>query len=133
MPHTQLTQNAPDELQEALFERARALPGVTVADSHVSVPGARAFHLDEGFAAGPQQAFQAGREFAHIHPRHDGSLHLTLPPGAYQEVLEKGWGEPHPISGTMMVFGPRDKAELETVWQILSTSYSYATGEPAGS
>lgn len=128
-PHSQLSQNAPPDLQEELFARARALPGVTVGASHVSVPGARAFHLERSVAGGPPEAFQAGTEFAHIHPAHDGSLHLTLPPPLYEEVLEKGWGEPHPISGTMMLFGPRDEAELEVVWQILQASYRFATGE----
>lgn len=127
-PHSQLNQNAPRELQEALFERARELPGVTVGDSLVSVPGARAFHLDDEHAEGPRSAFQAGTEFAHLHPPHDGSLHLTLPPGAYEEVRAKGWGEPHPVSGTMMLFGPRDDSELEIVWKIVQSSYRFATG-----
>lgn len=128
-PHAQRSQNAPSTLQERLVAMAAALPGVTVADSLVSVPGARAFHLDASLASGPPEAFQRGTEFAHVHPAYDGSLHLTLPPEVYQEVLSAQWGEPHPISGTMMVFGPRDDDELETVWQILQTSYRYAAGE----
>ncbi|MDQ4058126.1 MAG: DUF5519 family protein [Actinomycetota bacterium] len=127
-PHEQKSQNAPSVLQEELFERTSNLPGVTVADSKVSVPGARAFFIADDHPIGPPEAFQRDREFAHIHPRHDGSLHLTLPPDGYREVLEKGWGEPHPISGTMMVFGPRDPDELETVWAIVQTSYRWAAG-----
>jgi hypothetical protein len=128
MPHQQLSQNAPVALQQDLVRRAAALPGVIVADSKVSVPGARAFHLDESRALGPAAAFQRDREFAHVHPPHDGSLHLTLPPDVYAHVLEAGWGEPHPISGTMMVFGPRDAHELEVVWSLLQTSYGWASG-----
>ncbi|MFH0352403.1 MAG: hypothetical protein ACHBMF_10820 [Chromatiales bacterium] len=44
-------------------------------------------------------------------------------------VLVHGWGEPHPISGTMMVFGPRDAEELEIVLGIVRASYDYARGE----
>ena len=44
-PHAQVSQNAPAELQEQLFTRMRALPGVRVGDTLVSVPGARALHL----------------------------------------------------------------------------------------
>jgi hypothetical protein len=128
MPHQQLSQNAPVELQRALLERAAALPGVIVADSKVSVPGARAFHLDEAHAHGPQDAFQRDTEFAHLHPAQDGSLHMTLPAGIFDQVVEAGWGEPHPISGTMMIYGPRDARELEIVWQILESSYRWATG-----
>ncbi len=129
-PHSQISQNAPREWQEALFERIRALPGVSVGKSLVSVPGARAFHLDDALARGPEDAFQRGREFAHIHPTHDGSLHVALPDNVYNEVLARGWGEPHPISGTMMVFGSRNAEELEIVFGIVRASYDYARGEP---
>ncbi|HYY87527.1 MAG TPA: luciferase family protein [Chloroflexota bacterium] len=128
-PHQQLTQIAPADLQEALFGRATQLSGVMVRDSCVSVPGARAFRLDPARAGGPEQAFQCDHEFAHLHPAYDGSLHLTLPPALYREVLESGWGEPHPISGTMLVFGPRNAQELEVVWTILRASYQYAAGD----
>ena len=129
-PHKQISQNAPPDMQEELFARASSLAGVRVGDSLVSVPGARAFHLDEALARGPREAFQRGREFAHLHPVHDGSLHLTLPPDVYQEVLAKGWGEPHPVSGTMMIWGPRDPQELEVIWSLVQASHAYATGEP---
>ena len=128
-PHKQVSQNAPPHMQEALFMRAQAFAGVTVGKSLVSVPGARAFHLDEARARGPKKAFQREREFAHIHPAHDGSLHMTLPPDVYEDVLAKGWGEPHPVSGTMMVWGPRNEEELEIVWNLVRVSYAYATGE----
>ena len=72
---------------------------------------------------------QSPREFAHIHPAGDGSLHLALPAGVREEARGKGWGEPHPISGTLLLFGPRDEIELETVWQILLVSYRYALGD----
>ena len=128
-PHKQVSQIAPPHMQEQLFMRAQSLPGVSVGKSLVSVPGARAFHLDEALARGPDGAFQRGREFAHLHPAHDGSLHMTLPRALYEEVLVKGWGEPHPISGTMMVWGPRNEEELEVIWNLVRASYDYATGE----
>ena len=131
-PHAQLSQNAPPHLQEALYERARALPDVTVGPSLVSVPGARAFHLAEVAARGPAEAFQRRREFAHLHPAGDGSLHLTLPADVYDQVQAAGWGEPHAVSGTMMLYGPRDPAELEVVWRLLLASYRFARGETPG-
>ena len=128
-PHQQISQNAPRHLQEELFMRAQSLAGVSVGKSLVSVPGARAFHLDEALARGPIEAFQRGREFAHLHPAHDGSLHLTLQPQVCQEVLAKGWGEPHPLSGTMLIWGPRSEEELEVIWRLVHASYEYATGQ----
>lgn len=125
-PHQQIDQRAPEDLQEELFQRASRLPGVVVGRSLVSLPESRAFHLDTESAGGPPEAFQRGREFAHIHTDNDGSLHLTLPPDLYAEVREKGWGEPHPVSGTMMLFGPRDPGELEVAWQVLHASWQWA-------
>lgn len=132
-PHQQLDQHAPVEMQELLFQRAARLPGVRVGRSLVSLPESRAFHLDEEMARGPAAAFQRRTEFAHIHTDNDGSLHLTLPPGLYDEVLATGWGEPHPISGTMMLFGPRDEDELEVAWQILEASWRWASGQESAS
>ena len=130
-PHAQRSQNAPAALQEQLFRRALELPGVSEADSRVSVPGARAFVLDEASARGPQEAFQVGHEFAHIHPSEDGSLHMTLPHQVAEAAYAAGWGEPHPISGTPLIFGPRDEAELEIVWGLLRSSYEYASTSPS--
>src|SRR5258708_13425425 len=92
MPHQQVSQNAPSEFQEALFERIAALPGVVVGQSHVSVPGARAFHLEPEAAGGDGAAFMAGTEFAHLHPAYDASLHILLPEAAAPEVIDPGGG-----------------------------------------
>ncbi len=133
-PHQQLSQNAPPELQEIIFERAGALPGVAIGRSLVSVPGARAFVLAEGPTAGPE-AFMAGREFAHLHPPYDGSLHLVLPEQVAERVIERGWGEIHPEAraglippNRLMIFGPRDEEELEIVWRIVRASHAQALG-----
>lgn len=127
-PHQQIDQHAPVEMRELLFQRAAHLPGVRVGRSLVSLPESRAFHLAEDHARGPAAAFQRGTEFAHIHTDNDGSLHLTLPPDLYDEVRAAGWGEPHPVSGTMMLFGPRDEDELEIAWRILEASWRWASG-----
>jgi Luciferase len=127
-PHAQRSQNAPLELQEELIRRALDLPGVSLAESRVSVPGARAFVLDEASARGPSEAFQAAREFAHVHPPEDGSLHMTLPVDVAAAAYAAGWGEPHPISGTPLIFGPRDETELEVIWGLLRASYEHASG-----
>jgi hypothetical protein len=127
-PHAQRSQTSPPALQRQLAARALELAGVHQADSLVSVPGALAFVLDEETAGGPPEAFQAEREFAHLHPPEDGSLHMTLPPEIAEEAFEKGWGEPHPYSGTPLIFGPRDEHELEVVWRLLRASYEYARG-----
>jgi len=128
--HRQTSQNAPLPLQEELFRRACGLELVEIHQSKISVPGARGFSIRDQSARGPDEAFMVEGEFAHLHPAHDGSLHLALSPATYDEVRDKGWGEPHPLVKTMMAFGPRDQDELEVLWQIFLASYRFARGEP---
>jgi phospholipase/carboxylesterase len=131
-PHTQLDQNAPPALQEELFTLAKGLAGVVVGPSHVSVPGARAFHLP-GCRRPAEAGFMIEREFAHLHPASDGSLHLALPPAIVQAVVDNGWAEYHPLAGKyglprniVMVYGARDQAELEIVAALVRASHDAA-------
>jgi hypothetical protein len=132
MPHQQLDQNAPVELQELLFERIRGLPGVTIAPSGVSVPGARAFILD---APGKQSgAFMVGGEFAHLHPHYDGSLHLMLPQADANEVTAKGWGELHPAARMGLTEGAAMRSTAHATNPNLRSSFGScmrATASPA--
>jgi hypothetical protein len=131
-PHTQLDQNAPVALQERIFATARDLPGVVVGPSRVSVPGARAFHLPA--CATPAEAgFMIEREFAHLHPPSDGSLHLSLPSEIVQAVVDNGWAEYHPLAGKhglpsniVMLYGPRDESEVEVVEALVRASHDHA-------
>lgn len=131
-PHTQLDQNAPAHLQEMIFALARALPGVETGPSMISVPGARAFCLP-GCAQTRRDAFLVEKEFAHIHPPRDGSLHMVLPPDIVAPVIGNGWAELHPLAGRhglpaniVMVYGPRDEAELTVVGDLVSASHAFA-------
>jgi hypothetical protein len=55
---------------------------------------------------------------------------MTLPDDVAETAYAAGWGEPHPISGTPLIFGPRDDAELEIVWGLLRSSYECASIPP---
>jgi len=133
-PHTQLDQNAPVELQDQLRDHALSLPGVRSGTSNVSVPGAVAFFLDKP----PQPAAVPdlfGGEWGHIHPHHDGSLHLILPTPDAERLIELGWAEFHNIvtSGlappvVVMVYGPRDEHEFAVVKQVVELAYLAAGG-----
>ncbi len=135
IPQEQRSDNAPAALQEQLFDRVSTLGGVTSHPSAISVPGARGLML-EGRREAPLDAFLVPRagEFAHVHPSYDGSLHLALPPALAADAVAKGWAVAHPLAGIrlargmVMVYGPRDDAELATVVGIVETSHAYATG-----
>ena len=136
MPHTQLSQNAPPEQYSKLTELIFSIPGIEERRSLVSVPGARALWLREGSGEGPRAAFFAGREFAHLHPAYDGSLHMTLPQPLIEEVTGKGCGELHPLAemgiapgNFVMIYGPRNDEELKVVYSLVRYSCSFAKGE----
>ncbi|QIX27254.1 phospholipase [Nocardioides sp. JQ2195] len=133
IPQQQLSDTSPAAIQEQLWARISTLPGVGNGPSQISVPGARGLVL--GGSTGPDEAFLVPevREFAHLHPEYDGSLHLALPAALAADVVAKGWGTPHPWAGSRlslgftMVFGPRDEAELEVVAGIVATSHAFAS------
>ena len=134
-PHTQLEQNPQPEMVEELAWRVFALPGVEERPSAISVPGARALWLRDKLPAGPREAFMIGREFAHIHPMPDGSLHAALPPEVADEAISKGWAEQHPVArlgyipqNVVMIYAPRDAQEVEVVAGLVIGAYYYASG-----
>jgi hypothetical protein len=128
-PHTQLDQQ-PTDLRwiEELARSAFALPGVLEEPSRISVPGARALVLAADEPAGPPEAFLIDREFAHLHPAPDHSLHAMLPPETVTEAVAAGWAEPHPVAlrGLIPPTAPRDEAELEVVERLLRASHAFA-------
>lgn len=136
MPHQQMDQTSPIELQEELWRRMQTLEGVRGGRSGISLPESRALHLDAALAHGSDDAFMVGHEFAHIHGARDGSLHVRLPLDVAGDAIDKGWAELHPLARTgqappnvVMLYGPRDAAELEIVWDLVQASHAYARGQ----
>jgi phospholipase/carboxylesterase len=134
IPQQQESDNAPTELQEALFARMLGMPGVQTGPSQISVPGARAVLAPD--ATGPEEAFlvPSAREFAHLHPPYDGSLHLVLPPDLAADAVVKGWAQVHMLAGIrlapgfVLVYGPRTEAEVDVVAGIFEASHQFALG-----
>lgn len=135
IPQYQRSQNAPPDLQAQLWSRLCALADVTTAASSVGATGTRALLLDRRRAAGPDTAFILADdgEFAHTHPEPDGSLHLVLPDAQAYDAVAKGWAVPHPLAGVrlspgmVLVYGPRDPAEVPIVAGIAAAAHRFAT------
>src|SRR5712691_9777807 len=133
-PHTQLDQQPTDSRWgEELARRVFALPGVVEEPSGISVPGARALVLAPGEAAGPPEAFLIDREFAHLHPDPDHSLHAMLPLDTAEDAIAAGWAEPHPVAlrgliprNAVMLYAPRDEGELDVVEALVGASHAFA-------
>jgi hypothetical protein len=133
-PHTQLDQQPADlRLTEELARRIFSLPGVLERPSGISVPGARALTLAPEEPTGPPEAFLIDREFAHLHPHPDRSLHAMLPTGLVEQAVEAGWAEPHPVAlrglippTAVMLYAPRDDEELDVIEQLVKASHAFA-------
>jgi hypothetical protein len=133
-PHTQLDQQPNDPaLTEELARRVFSLPGVVERPSRISVPGARALTLAPGEPTGPVEAFLIDREFAHLHPSPDHSLHAMLPPEVARQAVGAGWAEVHPVARlglipptAVMLYAPRDETELTVVETLVRASHAFA-------
>jgi hypothetical protein len=83
---------------------------------------------------GVREAYIDQHEFCHLHPPPEGTIHLTLPQPVHRQVVELGWGEPHPMAGSglspnlVLIYGPRDVEELEIVLGLVVICRSFATG-----
>lgn len=90
----------------------------------------------------PNTAIIARGELGHVHP--DLSVHLYLSPADARVIIEKGWAERHRLSVPetswvknkyaiastyLMIYGPRDEAEMEVLRVILENSIRFMTGQ----
>ena len=133
-PHTQLDQQPDDPaVRERLLAELRPLPDVVWRPSGISVPGAQALCLADGTGEGPPEAFMIGREFAHLHPDPDQSLHVMVPETVAELLIAQGWGELHPVARmgllpptAIMVYAPRDEQEVAVVARIVAASHAFA-------
>ncbi|OTA64508.1 hypothetical protein K449DRAFT_268963 [Hypoxylon sp. EC38] len=78
-------------------------------------------------------------EICHVH-NSDYSMHLNLHPDDVKEVLEKGWGQRHPLTSQCllkmpvpkqftMVYAPRSVDELKVVCQIIEAAGWWVTAK----
>ncbi|KAL4944960.1 hypothetical protein BDV06DRAFT_62917 [Aspergillus oleicola] len=86
------------------------------------------------------------REICHVHGTSDYSVHVTLSPADCKKVIESGWAQRFPLSGSsifkklslgrmshipeeyVFIYAPRDEEEIETVMRILQASVRYVAG-----
>jgi hypothetical protein len=139
-PCTQTTQADRATAQAEILSLVTGWPGVAVADVRQTIPGAKALVLDERLAEGQGEAFIMGMEFAHL--RDEGSVHTSLAPEWAEPLLQKGWGQIHPLAlyglippQSLVFYAPRDEDELDVVERILLAAYAYSCGryvEPMG-
>ncbi|KAK3392991.1 hypothetical protein B0H63DRAFT_516202 [Podospora didyma] len=80
-------------------------------------------------------------EICHLHTS-DRSMHMNLHPDDIKEVLEKGWGQRHPLAfgkgwiqhGPVpttftMIYAPRDESDMRITCRIIEAAIWYTTAE----
>jgi phospholipase/carboxylesterase len=131
-PHKQLSQNGAYHIHRKLMLWTYTISFVEIRPSLISKSGAQGLFLSETVKLiNPHAVLE--REFCHIHPYPDGSLHLFLPMADAKEIVVKGWGEFHPLaflkeipSNFIMLYSPRSERELSLVKEIILRSHSFA-------
>ncbi|EOD44309.1 hypothetical protein UCRNP2_8978 [Neofusicoccum parvum UCRNP2] len=139
-PHRQTTQRSPAWIFEALAARLRDMAR---DPRNALVEGTSCFekHGTGLFSLSPLTRTCRG-EVCHVHGS-DGSLHMTLYPADAKLVIEKGWGERHPIARGgffsrfvpkhfVMVYAPRDEEEVEVVARIVGAAVWWVSGVCVG-
>ncbi|KAK0105069.1 hypothetical protein ONS95_004567 [Cadophora gregata] len=150
-PHRQMTQNAPESmkapLKEAFDNIVKKHPKLLETKRSLYEKHHDAIFVQSGFLQDPdspipQTARVSRGEIGHIH--HDASVHLYFSPADAKLLIEKNWAERHrlarmkpflgrvnmfSVAGTyLMIYGPRDEGELETMRIILENSVKFMTG-----
>ncbi len=133
--HAQLSDQSSPAVWGELVARVFALPGVSEVHSQVSPASSRAVLLDDRRTArhpSTSLSYADPLEPVHVHGVDDTSLHMCLPKELVAAVLEAGWGEMHPYGdhGTeVMIYGPRDAAELTVAMTLVEASIAFARGD----
>lgn len=130
-PHRQLTQRATPELWARLVLRSVSIEGVCEGRSSVSLPDSRALLLLGMPSRHDERSLAVSGPIEPVHLRSvaDTSVHLCLPAARAREACEALRGEPHPYADyetQLMLYGPRDAAELELIYGLIVESIAFA-------
>ncbi|EER28024.1 hypothetical protein CPC735_033600 [Coccidioides posadasii C735 delta SOWgp] len=139
-PQRQITQRGTSAMYSAL---AAAIKDISVHNSDRFYTDTSCFEKHStGLFSVPTLRNQptCNGEVCHSHPS-DGSLHLTLHPLDVKHIIDKGWGERHPLAreswwwklrfvptGFVMIYAPQTIEDLQCVIQIVHAAAWWVTG-----
>lgn len=95
-----------------------------------------AVQLRKSVGRRPEYLTQTKGEMVHVHPI-DGSTHVVLSLKDSEEVIQRGWGQRHRLSGVVvgwsytLLYAPRDEADLKVWKDIVIAAVRYCCGEIA--
>ncbi|KAF7986718.1 hypothetical protein HWV62_20260 [Athelia sp. TMB] len=139
IPHRQLDRIPSAEIQQRLAgvfnARLAANPGLVEMATSPHERTSDGLIIHHALKSPHAVADKSAREIAHLHPHKDYSMHVTCAPQDCKILIERGWGERHPLSGTpaipkeyFLIYAPRDQEELDVVERVFVASIGYMTG-----
>lgn len=135
-PQRQQTQKSDGEIYKHLVSRIKALAGDS--RNHLLERTSCFEKNSSGLFTSIPITRTCGGEICHAHPS-DGSMHLTMHPADANLMIEKGWGERHPLARGgwcrrfvprefCLIYAPRDELEVEIVMRIVAASIWWVSG-----
>ncbi|EIW84084.1 hypothetical protein CONPUDRAFT_21818, partial [Coniophora puteana RWD-64-598 SS2] len=135
-PSRQLDRFSPPEVQPLLVE---AFDKIAADNAHlISVVPSRFERLHPAIVIGLSRTFvqkashKARGEICHIHRGKDFSLHICMASQDCKLVIERGWGERHPLAGShflpkeyMMLYAPRSEEEVEVIKRCIKAAIGF--------
>jgi len=153
VPHRQVPQVLDEKLEGKLKSDLRAFASshsLDVGMSKIEV-NALALFFPASFSAASvygkthpefltsQSSLASPREFAHIHGG-ESSMHVILSPLDAALAIDRGWAVRFPLAGGLgvwgraqgrvLVYAPRDEAEVEVVIRLVRAGWEYLTAKP---
>ena len=139
-PQRQITQKSSATMVSALQETIREL--ATEAPSHLFV-STSAFERHNDALFSKYKTFNEPDYYGEIVHSHasDGSMHVVLHPHDVKTVIERGWGERHPLArgvtwwwrapvprGFVILYAPRDEMDLRQIRTIIRAGARWVSG-----
>ena len=131
--HIQCNEHGDRKYLEQLVDKVRKWPHIESAQSMVGRPSSIFLRLKETATTGEPEAFVTDREFARILLAAP-TIYLELPLVCAHWAVVRRWSEPHYLAscglmpaGTVVVYTPRDEAELEVCSFFFEESYRFVS------
>ncbi|KAF2190430.1 hypothetical protein K469DRAFT_733195 [Zopfia rhizophila CBS 207.26] len=145
VPQRQLEQLPNEHIRQLLIERFEALSEQATESGLVEVRQSVLERQHKGIFVSSSRSWHAVAqetrgEISHVHAGLDGSVHVTLSPEDCKKVIAAGWGQRHGLDGVkvlkklvgftipvnyILIYAPRDEAEVEIVITIVKASISF--------
>lgn len=138
-PQRQITATAEPEMKKRMYAYLDEFVGCnkTTLQSELSVleGPVPAVQLKNGLDR-PKFLNPTRGEMVHVHPP-DGSTHMVLSLADSKDVIEKGWGQRHRLSGGLLgwgytlIYAPRNDEEFDIWKKIVAGAASYCCADIA--